>query len=701
MMNSLKYLQITGLSLALLLPMTAVAADPSVKVNRLHSFAHDVLNTYGTYSGRSPTAPPVMGPNGYLYGLDTWGGNALPWLQSVDHFTYKLRPVPGAYAARNSVVYDVDWNSFTAPQGATGALTLRNGVFYGTLTGNQRIQNKIPCDWTVNAISGIFRLQQDFDPSERLPLIRDMLTLPAGFQIAQVPMPADFVDRTMTKICQEPGELRYRFQFVPTGALALDETEQMLYGVDDGPVKRVFRIDLDDQVSEFWVLPQTHEGRRTRPASIQAHAGKLYLLVHLEALADDETSTDAPSGLLYQLDPQHPDNPVLLHRFTWDEGRILLVQSEHNRYWRHITAGTSFPGDVRMVLHETIDASYPDDPIWETLPSSAYLHSGGDGWLYGNARDGGDGFGTLWRIRPDGSDFMVLYRFSGPDGDGPIGPLALMDGYLYGTTQFGGAYRCAPADYVPPSGPGAYLSLSEFHCTNEPYGSVGDAKQGYGTLFRINTGDTGGVVEPLLHSFNHAGGGPDQATNADGSWPVGVTAGQDGRLYGATRFGGYYLSYFATSGDLALRNATNGTLFQVDLDALAPTGVMRLEVAPADGVLMLGESATLSWQGTNVSNCQAEGGLAGQPWRKALDVAGSDVVTPHFPGLGNYLVYCDDDLRPGGLVSASIELRIVGPTDVVVRDDRFDKSGSALQIPLFLLLLTFLYLGRRLRPGHH
>lgn len=72
---------------------TAVG-DASVKVTRLHSFAHDVLNTYGTYSGRSPSAPPVMGSDGYLYGLDTWGGNALPWLQSVDHFTYKMRPVP-------------------------------------------------------------------------------------------------------------------------------------------------------------------------------------------------------------------------------------------------------------------------------------------------------------------------------------------------------------------------------------------------------------------------------------------------------------------------------------------------------------------------------------------------------------------------------------------------------------------------------
>lgn len=112
---------------------------------------------------------------------------------------------------------------------------------------------------------------------------------------------------------------------------------------------------------------------------------------------------------------------------------------------------------------------------------------------------------------------------------------------------------------------------------------------------------------------------------------------------------------------------------------------MRLGVTPADGVLMLGESATFNWEGVNVSNCRAEGGLAGQPWRKDLPASGSDTVTPHFPGLGNYLVYCDDSLRPGALVSASVELRIVGPTDVVVRDDRFANGGSGAISGLLLV----------------
>lgn len=666
------------------------ALDPSVKVTRLHSFANDVLNTFGTYSGYSPSAPPMMASDGYLYGMDTWGGNSLPWLQAINHYTYKMRPAQGAYAARNSVVNDSSMDYVSVAQGAVGQLTERNGVLYGTLTGEDTGSR---CDWEVSSNAGIFRLGLDYDPSIRLPLGRELLPLPEGFAVSQTQRPGDFVNNLLTSSCAGAGATYNRFNFVPVGALTLDDSDQMLYGVDDGPVKRVFRIDLADHITEFWRLPESYEGRHVRPASIRAHEGKLYLLVHLEKREGDETTANAPSGLLYQLNPQAPANsqeqanPLLLHRFVWPEGRILQAQSEHLRYWRHETAGARNPGDIRMATPDTI--ALADDPkefIWRSLPSATHLVSGDDGWLYGNARDGGDGFGTLWRIRTDGSGFQVLHRFSGPDGDSPIGPLALMNGYVYGTTQHGGLWRCVPPDTRIPV---LMVEALAFMCTNAPYGNVGDAKQGYGTLFRISTGDNGGLVETRLYNFNHAGGGPEHAADATGSWPVGLTAGSDGHLYGATRFGGYYLSFFATGGaHEAYRNATNGTLFQVDLDALVPTGSVQLSVMPTDGVLMLGESATFSWQGANVSNCQADGGLAGQPWRKALETSGTDVITPHFPGLGNYLVYCNDDLRPGVLVSASVELRIIGPRDVVVTDDRLNEGGSGA---ISGLLLVFFF----------
>lgn len=667
------------------------AVTSEVEVIRLHSFAHDALGAYGTYSGFAPSSPPVMGQDGYLYGTDTYGYSTLPWLQSVDHYTYKMLPVVGAYAGRNSVVYDHMYNgAFSASQGTTGPLVQRaDGTFYGALTGRLSYQNKVSCDWKLDSPSGIFRLTPDYDPSERLPYTREMLTLPPELQPAQVPMRQDFVDTSWSKICPKPGELYWRTTFVAAGALTLNESDQMLYGYDDGPVKRLFQINLADKVSELWRLPETIDGRRVRPASVYAYNDLLYVLLHLDELTGDSTNPNAIAGVLYQVDPKALTDSArtkILHKFTQSEGRIVQAQSELFRYWRLNNRGSRYIGDTRVAAPHLVDVGLPD-PTFEALASNAYLVYGEDGWLYGNARDGGDGFGTVWRIRPDGTDFTVLHKFKGTDGDSPIGPLAVAGNAVYGTTQYGGAYRCAPAGMEIPS---SYSAGINFHCTNEPYGATGERYAGFGTLFRIETehSDNSGTVHTLMHSFNHAGGNKDDTSSSDGSWPTGLTAGSDGKLYGSTKGGGHYNSYFV--GDLRTYwNATNGTIFQVDLNALAPKGSVTLTVTPADGVLDLGESATFSWSGENISNCRASGGLPGQPWTGGLDVSGTEVITPHFPGLGVYVLACADDLQPGNLVSASVELRIIGQKDVLVEDDRLSQSGGAL--PLWALFCLGFY----------
>ena len=73
-----------------------------------------------------------------------------------------------------------------------------------------------------------------------------------------------------------------------------------------------------------------------------------------------------------------------------------------------------------------------------------------DGYLYGTTTYGGAGCpanattpagcGTIFRIKPDGSKYATCYRFSGPDGANPrFGKLAVRDGALYGTTANGGS----------------------------------------------------------------------------------------------------------------------------------------------------------------------------------------------------------------------------------------------------------------------
>jgi uncharacterized repeat protein (TIGR03803 family) len=115
--------------------------------------------------------------------------------------------------------------------------------------------------------------------------------------------------------------------------------------------------------------------------------------------------------------------------------------------------------------------------------------------LYGTTRNGGSvgfyGFGTVFSIHTDGSDFKSLHSFNGTDGDGPMGALTPIGSTLYGTT-----------------------------CGHGRDGSVSTA----GSIFSINTDGTG---FQNLYSFNGTdGNGPGDLTL------VGST------LYGMTDAGG-------------------------------------------------------------------------------------------------------------------------------------------------------------------
>ena len=148
----------------------------------------------------------------------------------------------------------------------------------------------------------------------------------------------------------------------------------------------------------------------------------------------------------------------------------------------------------------------------------------GDGYLYGTAEYGGASKnGTVFRVSLDGKTFQTLHAFTALDsnfhnldGANPSGSVtAPGDGYLYGTTQFGG-----PGDR--------------------------------GVVFRVKTDGTGFQT---LHNFAAVG---DPNYNSDGSWPsAALTVGSDGRLYGTAQFGG------ANGWGAAYRLQPDGTGFQL------------------------------------------------------------------------------------------------------------------------------------------
>ena len=192
------------------------------------------------------------------------------------------------------------------------------------------------------------------------------------------------------------------------------------------------------------------------------------------------------------------------------------------------------------------------------------LVSGGDGFFYGTTFYGGDsGVGTVYKISPDGTTFAVLYSFTGV-GDGGYPQAALTvgsGGFLYGTTSdsqltdgygtvfkiktdgtafatlynFGGGSDGGTPLAPVLLGPGGVLSGTTF--------SGGD--NGAGTIFQINTDGSAFLTLAAFPGSGLVGGGPS----------AGLTLGADGALYGTASEGGS-LSTLLT-GDATDPNATD------------------------------------------------------------------------------------------------------------------------------------------------
>jgi uncharacterized repeat protein (TIGR03803 family) len=131
-------------------------------------------------------------------------------------------------------------------------------------------------------------------------------------------------------------------------------------------------------------------------------------------------------------------------------------------------------------------------------PGASLLLDAGTGYLYGTTNAGGaSGAGTVFKVSPYGGKYNVLYTFTGgTDGASPEAALAIdAAGFLYGTTTAGGEH-------------------------------------GYGTVFRLGLHQPPGSAYKVLHSFG---------LGADGEVPVaGVTLDASGNLYGTTSAGGTY-----------------------------------------------------------------------------------------------------------------------------------------------------------------
>ena len=208
------------------------------------------------------------------------------------------------------------------------------------------------------------------------------------------------------------------------------------------------------------------------------------------------------------------------------------------------------------------------------------LVQGSDGDFYGTTANGGThNWGTVFKITTGGL-LTTLHAFgtiTNGNGDGyPVdganpqaGLVQGSDGYLYGTTSYGGAVGLGTVFKL--STGGALTSLHSFptgsgYAGRNPCAGLVQGNDGYfygttefggtngaGTVFRINTNGT----VTGLYSFT---GGYDGANPS-----AGLVQGADGYLYGTTAAGG------ATNYSVQAETHGYGTVFKISTDGALTT----------------------------------------------------------------------------------------------------------------------------------
>ncbi len=196
-----------------------------------------------------------------------------------------------------------------------------------------------------------------------------------------------------------------------------------------------------------------------------------------------------------------------------------------------IVCNAASAGDLR-VLHSF---SYSDGEN----PSRPLRDSSGE--LYGTTSQGGpDGYGTVYKLSPDGS-YTVLYAFTGDkDGGEPVAGLTGdKNGNFYGVTYYGGgSCDCGVIFKIAPDGAETVLhTFAKSEGAHPETVLVQDSKGNlYGTTHEGGANNFGVIFKlsrngayTVLHDF--MGG-------SDGAIPWDLQMDEAGTLYGVANFGG-------------------------------------------------------------------------------------------------------------------------------------------------------------------
>lgn len=300
-------------------------------------------------------------------------------------------------------------------------------------------------------------------------------------------------------------------------------------------------------------------------------------------------------------------------------------------------------------------------PVYEGSPKGSLTISGST--LYGMTYDGGSSrHGTIFKMQTDGSDYTLLYEFSGGIGDGrfPYGSLLLSGSTLFGMASFGMNGMGGPGDprvlgtifKINTDGSGfALLHAFPFPLIAaegmQPHGSLilsgstlfgmthGDGSSSYGTVFQMQTDGTGFTP---LHTF---AGGMD-----DGRYPEGSLILAGSVLYGMTNKGG---------------DSDFGVVFSLPL----PSSIAV--ISPNGGeILAIGGSHEITWSSTGmIDNVNIDYSIdGGGSWTSIItgteNDGGYSWTVPNTPS-GSCLVRVSDMASPAVTDASDASFTISAP----------------------------------------
>jgi uncharacterized repeat protein (TIGR03803 family) len=281
----------------------------------------------------------------------------------------------------------------------------------------------------------------------------------------------------------------------------------------------VFRISPSGSYTTLYQFAgYPNDGQQPRAGLVQGTDGNFYgttgEAAQLGPLGLPPISST--TGTVFRISPSGSYTNLYFfgsHPNDGQQPRAGLVQGSDRDFYGTTYEGGNAWGTVFRIssngsetnLH-SFDNNYPNDGA---LPSAG-LVQGRDGNFYGTTQNGAYGFGTVFRISPSGI-YTNLHAFFDFPFDGYYPEAGLVqgsDGNFYGTTPVGGI---GMFDRSPPSG--------------------------YGTVFRISPSGT----FTTLYSF---AGSPN-----DGANPVaGLVQGSDGNFYGTTEDGGANNNVYCLNG---------------------------------------------------------------------------------------------------------------------------------------------------------